>query len=257
VGAEVLIANVFEPEQAEVSPDDYQKLVATAEDILRGWAEPLTGSSVPHRCLQLAGPPDTLLTATTSEHADLLVVGTRGAGRHAALHLGSLAHYLAHHTVGPLAIVPIGGAATDVDRIILGIDGSTGSAAAVLWCADVAAAVGAEVLAVCAVEPHARPLFRADGRWREAAEAAISSEWVEPLRAAGVALRTRVVDGAHPLAALARAATEDDASLLVVGTRGLSEIGGVRLGRLPLQLVHQTGLPVVLVPPAPHDRAAA
>jgi NADH:ubiquinone oxidoreductase subunit F (NADH-binding) len=249
VGAEVLIANVFEPEQAEVSPDDHQKLLAAAEDILIDWAEPLSVSSVRHRCLQLTGPPDSLLTAATSERANLVVVGTRGAGRHAALHLGSLAHYLAHHTVGPLAIVPIGGAATDVDRIVLGIDGSTGSAAAVLWCADVAAAVGAEVLAVCAVEPRARPIFKGDGRWREAAEAAISSEWVAPLRTAGVAVRTRVVDGAHPLAALASAAAEENAGLLVVGTRGLSEIGGVRLGRLPLQLVHHTHLPVVLVPP--------
>jgi nucleotide-binding universal stress UspA family protein len=252
VGAEVLVANVFEPEQAEVSPDEYQKLLTGAEDRLAEWADPLSDSDLHHQCLQLTGPPDTLLAAARSEHADLLVVGTRGAGRHAALHLGSMAHHLAHHTGGPLAIVPLDGADADIGRIVLGVDGSEGSAAAVSWCAAVAPALGAEVFAVCALEPRARRTFKGDGRWRDAAEAAISSEWVAPLRTAGIAVRTRVVDDAHPLAALADAAAEENADLLIVGTRGLSEIGGVRLGRLPLQLVHHTRVPVVLVPPAEH-----
>ena len=32
-------------------------------------------------------------------------------------------------------------------------------------------------------------------------EAAISSEWVAPLRDAGVTVRTRIVEGKHPVAA--------------------------------------------------------
>ena len=250
VGAEVLIANVFEPDQAEVSPDDYEKLIEAAERRLTDeWAEPLRGSSVHHRCLQLTGAPDSLLAATQSESADLLVVGTRGAGHHAGLHLGSLAHHLAHYTLGPLVIVPLAGAAASLDRIVVGVDGSSGSATAVNWCASIAAARGATVTAVCAFEPHLHWGSSDDGGgWRVAAEAAIGGEWTAPLRDAGVTVRTRVIE-AHPLAALAGVANDEDAGLLVVGTRGLSRIGGLRLGRLPLQLVHHTHLPVVLIPP--------
>ena len=43
------------------------------------------------------GDPDALL-ATATDHADLLVVGTRGAGGFAHPHLGGVAHHFAHHT---------------------------------------------------------------------------------------------------------------------------------------------------------------
>jgi nucleotide-binding universal stress UspA family protein len=82
---------------------------------------------------------------------------------------------------------------------------------------------------------------------------AISTEWIAPLRAAGAVARTRIVDDKHPLAALEKAAADEDAGLFVVGTRGLGEVGGMRLGRLPLRLVHHTHLPVVLVPPSDRD----
>ena len=106
----------------------------------------------------------------------------------------------------------------------MGVDGSPGSASAVNWCADVAAAGSAEVIAVCAFECHPRGLSDSDVAaigWPAVVEAAISSEWVAPLRDAGVTVRTRIVEGKHPVAALAGAATDEDAGLLVVGTRGL------------------------------------
>jgi NADH:ubiquinone oxidoreductase subunit F (NADH-binding)/nucleotide-binding universal stress UspA family protein len=251
--AAIVVANVFEPDQAEVHPDDYEKLLAeAARRLADDWTAPLRDTDVEHRCVQLAGAPDSLLAATDDEHADLLVVGTRGAGRHAGLHVGSLAHHLAHHIRRPLAIVPVAGAASSIDRIVVGVDGSPGSAAAVRWCADLASAAGAEVIAVCVHDAHTRWGSSNDADdWRAAAEAAISSQWTEPLRAAGVTLRTRIVDDVRPLDALEQAAAEEAAGLFVVGTRGLSEVLGLRLGRVPLQLVHHTQRPVVLVPPDP------
>ena len=230
VGAEILVGNVFEPDQAEVSPDDYEQLIADAEHRLNAeWSEPLRGSGVQHRGLQLIGAPDSLLAATEAESVDLLVVGTRGTGHFAGLHIGSMAHHLAHHTRAPLAIVPAAGATATIDRIVVGADGSVGSASAVNWCAHVAAAGSAEVIAVCAFESHPRwGLSNSDVASRRAAvEEAISSVWVAPLRDAGVTVRTRIVEGKHPVAALAAAATDEDAGLLVVGTRGLSEVVAV------------------------------
>jgi hypothetical protein len=58
VDAEILVTNIFEPDQAETSPDDYEKLIADAEQRLtEEWAASLRETNVQHRCIQLAGAP--------------------------------------------------------------------------------------------------------------------------------------------------------------------------------------------------------
>lgn len=79
-------------------------------------------------------------------------------------------------------------------------------------------------------------------------------EWVAPLRAANVPVRTRIIEDIHPVAALATAVEDEGGGLLVVGTRGFSGVVGLRLGRVPIQLVHHTQMPVVLVPPTADDK---
>jgi nucleotide-binding universal stress UspA family protein len=250
VGAELVVSHVFEPRQAEVSPEKYEELKDDAERRLDGWSEPLTVSGVPYRPLLLTGPPDRLLDAAEQEEADLVVVGPRGHGGFASLHVGSLAHHLAHHTTRPLAIVPAPGALASFDRIVIGVDGSEGSAHAVRWCADLARATNAEVIAVYAFEPVVEWIMESDpSSWRQAAERELEDMWLAPLHEAGVKVRTRVVEKLHPVAALASVVQEEGADLAVVGTRGIGGFLGLRLGRVPVQVVHHTQLPVVLVPP--------
>jgi nucleotide-binding universal stress UspA family protein len=258
VGAEVVVATVFRPDQAEVTPEHHAELARDAERRLESeWSEPLRGTGVQHRSVLVTGTPDALLEAADREDADLVVVGPRGHGGFASLHLGSLAHHLAHHTSRPLAIVPAPGAQADIERIVVGVDGSQGSGAAVRWCADLARVVHAEVLAVHAFEPLAEWVPESDPRsWRQRTEREID-EWVAPLRSAGVSLRTRIIKDIHPVAALAHAIDDEGADLAVVGTRGLGGFSGMRLGRVPVQLVHRTQIPVVLVPESTLDTAGA
>lgn len=71
------------------------------------WCAPLAGSGVPHRMLCLDGPPvRVLLEVATQEDADMIVVGTRGAGGFTELLLGSTSHQLAEHASRPILIVP-------------------------------------------------------------------------------------------------------------------------------------------------------
>lgn len=176
----------------------------------------------------------------------------RGHGGFAALHIGSVAHHLAHHTRRPLAIVPEPGAGATVDRVVVGVDGSEGSAAAVRWCAALTGMANVEAVAAYVFEPGADWLPRSlSDAWREVAK---MSEWVTPLRAAGIEVRTRIIEDAHPVAALTAAVEDVSGGLIVVGTRGLSGVAGLRLGRVPLQLVHHSQLPVVLVPPAADEK---
>jgi len=255
VDGEVVVATAFRPDQAEVSPEHYEELWREAEHRLATeWSEPLDAIGVHHRSVLVTGSPDRLLDLAEDEDADLVGVGPRGLGAFASLHLGSVAHHLAHHTSRPLAIVPEAGAQAGVERIVLGVDGSEGSDSAVRWCADVARAVNAEVVAVYAFEPLVEWVPESDPRsWRQAAERMLSTEWVAPLRAAGVSVRTRIIADNHPVAALASVIEEEDADLAVVGTRGRGGFGGLRVGRVPIQLVHHTQKPVVLVPTPASD----
>ncbi|MGI8756041.1 MAG: universal stress protein [Acidimicrobiales bacterium] len=250
VGAEVVVATVFEPDQAEVSPERYEELTQEAERLLdTEWSDPLSGSAAPRRSLLLTGHPDALIDAAEAEDADLVVVGPRGHGRFARLHIGSVAHHLAHHTTRPLAIVPAPGAVAAFDRVVIGVDGSEGSAQAVRWCTDMARAAHAEVVAVYAFEPMVEWVLESDPRsWRQAAERKLEDSWVAPLREAGVPVRTRIIEDIHPVAALVEVVKDEGAGLVVVGTRGIGGFLGLRLGRVPMQLVHHTQMPVVLVP---------
>jgi nucleotide-binding universal stress UspA family protein len=133
---------------------------------------------------------------------------------------------------------------------VVGVDGSDGSAQAVHWCADMASAAHAEVIAVYAFEPLVEWVMESDPlSWRQAAERKLEDSWAAPLRQAGVAVRTQIVDNLHSVAALAGVVEDEGAGLVVVGTRGIGGFLGLRLGRVPVQLVHHTQMPVVLVPP--------
>jgi nucleotide-binding universal stress UspA family protein len=255
VGADVLVATVFEPDQAEVSPERYEELTRKAAQRLGAeWSEPLRDLGVTNRPLLLTGSADALLEAAEDENVDLVVVGPRGHGSLAHLHVGSLAHHLAHHTTRPLAIVPAPGAKAVFDRIVVGVDGSEGSAHAVRWCIDLARATDAEVIAVYACEPLVEWVLGSDPRGpRRAAERMLEDDWVTPLRKAGISVRTRLLDNIIPVAALAGVVADEGAGLAVVGARGIGGFLGLRLGRVPIQLVHHTQMPVVVVPPPKVD----
>src|SRR5438270_591619 len=116
-----------------------------------------------------------------------LCSGTSWVRRH-DLHLGSVAHHLAHHTPVPLAIVPTSAAGHQVKRIVVGVDGSTGGAAAVAFCATLAPLLAATVVAVYADEPFAGWISESVSRsWHRSAEAALR-RWLAPIEDNGVAV---------------------------------------------------------------------
>ena len=248
-GAELVIASAWQPTFAEVSIQEFETLRAEASDRLDEWAVPARTGHVSFRTLVLDGDPrEQLLVAAEAEAANLLVVGARGMAGHAhALHMGSVTHHLVHHTRRPLAAIPAATRSAWPAPIVVGVDGSEGSRHAVAWCAETAAAVATEVIALHAEEPPATWVPHLGHRsWREEAGER-SDEWVAPLRDAGVAVRTSYAEG-DPVDALIAAAVGEQAGLLVVGSRGLGGISGLRLGSTALKVLHHGQLPVVMVP---------
>ena len=71
------------------------------------WTEDLRDAGVPLRCRLVEGSAVTaLLQAAEDEAADLVVMGSRGAGGFSELHLGSTSHQVALYADRPVTIVP-------------------------------------------------------------------------------------------------------------------------------------------------------
>ena len=144
--------------------------------------------------------------------------------------------------------------------IVLGLDGSKGARAAVLWCCDAAPRLEADVVAVYAFSSSvadipstvALPLLStSDPQFRHALTEALE-EWCAPLRDAGVQYRTVVLDGS-PAEVLMRVAEDLDASLVVVGRRGSGGFVEMLLGSVPHTLSHHARTPLVIVPSSRFD----
>ena len=139
--------------------------------------------------------------------------------------------------------------------IVVGVDGSAGSAAALRWAAGYAAVVGGVIEVVSAWQPLPTYGWAYDtGGYRpdDAAEKAMSAQVDEVFGADRPGtLRTRVQDG-HPAPVLIGASRQAD--LLVVGSRGHGGFAGLLLGSVSAHCAERAACPVVVVH-APGSRA--
>jgi len=146
--------------------------------------------------------------------------------------------------------------------VVVGVDGSAAGTAALGFGADLAASLGARLLAVrCWSEIYATPERSAHRSHRtpEALAAAAAVELDEQLRpiTAGypdLTVERKLVD-APPLQALTECAA--GARVLVVGTRGHLDQSGVLMGSTSQALVEFATCPVVVVHPRRAVGAAA
>ena len=133
--------------------------------------------------------------------------------------------------------------------MVLGIDGSPGSAAAVDWCRDVAGPLGVAVTAVAIEEPSLGwELTHPTGGWDPPAPAELK-ERVAPLEEAGVKVDLVVQNQLHPADALLGVASARRADALVIGARGRGGFTGLRVGGVAMKVLHRASRPLVLVPP--------
>ncbi len=140
-------------------------------------------------------------------------------------------------------------------KIIVGVDGSSHSGRAVQWCADHAAALDAEVIAVHVID---FPTYDGPGispfpipaltpAQREEIRDIVTHEWCKPLANAGVVYRGVLMDG-DPVAALMAAAKSEHADLVVTGRRGRGGFAELILGSTSHELTHYLDRPLLIVP---------
>ena len=167
--------------------------------------------------------------------------------------------------VGGCCVGDVGGNAMSdnpVGRILVGLDGSEGSAAALRWAIDLAKVTGSEILAAHAFElPATIPVPMAGGAplgvaaeastfeesVRESVRSTFRTDWCAPLESSGVRYRELFGDGrAGP--ALVDAAERENADLIVTGRRGRTALAEVLAGSVSQYLVHRARPPVVVIP---------
>lgn len=188
-----------------------------------------------------------------ARRAQLLVLGDRGLGGLAGLLLGSVAVGLAAHGACPVVIVrgERGGAGNAETPVVVGIDDSSISEAALAFAFDAAVARGVGLVVVHAWSPTAiddalAPVMDWDAATAE--EDALLAErltgWKQ--KHPEVAVRRTVVrDGA--VRALVAASRE--AQLVVVGSRGRGNATGLLLGSVSHGVLHASHCPVAIVRP--------
>jgi len=133
-------------------------------------------------------------------------------------------------------------------QIVVGVDGSPHSTAALHWSLDQAASRGGAVTAVLAWQlpfvsiPGAFDRAELEQGYREFLARTVS----EAAPAPAVPLDTVLAEG-DPAQSLVSAATEAGAAVLVLGIRGRSPVAGLMMGSVSQACAASAPCPVVLV----------
>lgn len=167
------------------------------------------------------------------------------------LHLGRLAGSAAEASSGqallPYLPVPEVGLMAMYERILLAVDTSEHSRKAVAAAAEIAGRFQSEVLVVHVREPGLAETGDHLETEREAAELA---EWAAGiLQSAGARIQIRVSSsGRRGVAgAILAAVTDFQPGLIIMGSRGLTELTGLLLGSVSHKLIQLADCPVLVV----------
>lgn len=199
-------------------------------------------------------PADEILKAAAEHNADLIVIGSRGHNLVSKLFLGSVARSVIRQTTLPLLLEWIEPTASGTQQtceavcrktlrhVLLATDLSTQATAA--EDAAIRLARGAEQIDCLYVmeadDSSASPISST------AAQAALSA-LVQRIEAVGGYGNSVLLQG-KPFSEIVRYAREQDASLIVVGKRGLNALASLLIGSTAANLCEIAGRPVLMVP---------
>lgn len=206
-------------------------------------------------------PADELLAYVDEVGADMVVIGTHGRGGARRVLLGSVAEAVVRTADIPVLVVHGDGERREwgaQSRVMLATDGSDAVIPAERIGIDLAAALGARVTAVSAVD-EARALANVGGGVLtndtiESVKRALTDRATDAVdrvleRAtdAGVDADSEVIAG-EPSRAICGYARDSDADLVVVGTHGRTGVRRVVLGSVAERILRAADRPVLVVP---------
>lgn len=191
-----------------------------------------------------------------ADDADLLVVGSRGLGGFLQLLLGSVSHQVSTHARGSVVVVRDGATQAHADGgVVVGVDGSQPSLAALRWAAHEATRRGAKLTAINAYAAPAAYVAAARGLDdHELDERRAQARAVAVDRLAAAVARANLASDVHveqvvaagsPAGVLVRLARANQ--LLVTGPRGRGAVAQVVLGSVSDQCLRHSASPVAVI----------
>lgn len=227
-------------------PSKDTQLEAATETLKKVIAEIDTADVELEQVVEFGSPANVILSR--QDDADLIVVGTRGSGLSRIL-LGSVSRRILHHAKIPVVVVPEGAPLDYSERVVVGIDGSENSIAALRW------ARGLETKEICAIlawhipslyapEVVILPVDLLEDSANKQAEQTLNEALAGETDDRIVAL-TRHGDG--------RSALVDsglEPGLIVVGSRGRTGFTGAILGSVATYVAAHSTVAVAVIP---HD----
>jgi nucleotide-binding universal stress UspA family protein len=134
------------------------------------------------------------------------------------------------------------------ERIVLAVDGSKPAQRAVPVAADIASKYGSEVIAIHVVEQQ---LGRGGPIAYDTTEEAsrVADDAARSLKDAGVSARAeaRAALAGRAAQEIMDLATSEDAGLIVIGSRGMSDWQGLLIGSVAHKVLHLSSVPVLIV----------
>jgi len=238
----VLISEVDPTQVLEATSDWHAAKIGQLESDAR---DRLAGARSRDSSIEVVGVPPSQALIDASAKAATVVIGARGHSLLSGVVVGSVSQHVTRHSSCPVVVVraPYH---PDADRVVVGVDGSTGSRKALEFAFDHASRSGSPITAV-----HA---------WRNAARGDTGEGLVEEIRAAERVLAEALAGFADqypdvkvtteaipvvPQRVLADASKS--ASLVVVGSRGLGAFAGLLLGSVSQSVLHHAQCPVAVV----------
>ena len=180
--------------------------------------------------------------------ADVVALGSRGRSDLGAMLLGSVSHQVLRLVHCPVLIARLANdqrQRTEIKRVLLAVATGDEVPHAVEAVTAVARGTSAKVQVL-----HVRNLAVAEGMaWVESNEdsGAFVTGVVRQLRAAGVSAEGRVASPSRYVANdIATAADQWDADLIVIGSRRLSELGGLLASSVSHEVIHVADHPVLV-----------
>jgi nucleotide-binding universal stress UspA family protein len=204
-----------------------------------------------------AGPVARIVVGARELGADLVALGSRGRTHVGGLLLGSVSHAVAAKLDVPVLLVHEGAkgeqpaAAGRIQRVLVAVDASDRAPGTLAAARELAREHGAAVLAVHAREVgfYGGPAVYVEP---EPPAAGLLEQAEEQLAGSGRYVETRVLEGDEPVAArIVAAADQWVADVIVLGSRRLTDLGGLLLGSVAHDVVRRTGRPVLLAERAP------
>ena len=263
LGARVVVLNVREP-GAAVTPSLGQAIEEAAFEYLDNLVEELAAAGVEAepavRTARRNGPATAILSAAAEYGTQLIVIGSPGPSRVAAVLHGSVAHQVLQGAPCPVLVIPIDvGAVREtslLSRVVLATDGSAPAARAGTLLRHLLPR-GSEVVVVHVHQSPVTMLIASASlgggggpdEETELQARQLIEETAARLEAAGIHVRRRLIDGLHPTIAdhVVATARESAAGMIALGSRGLSGLGGILLGSVTHSVLRHARRPVLVV----------